>query len=460
MIFLLYDSLLVLALLLLAPLSPLLLLLPRWRQGLTERLGWLPAEVRRQASMAEGSLWVHAASLGEVNAVAPVLRELQGRLPRQALVFTCTTVAGREQARRLFPQALACLLLPVDLPWLLRPWLRRFRPKLALVAETELWPNFLGQLKAHGCRVLLVNGRITARSAGRYRRLGSAMAEILDTIDVFGVQSQEDADRFEALGARRSRLVVTGNTKFDLGLELQQSREQSAALRQAWGLSKQAPVIVAGSTRPGEEGPLLDAYKVLKKAVPELRLVLAPRHLQRGAEVEAALKAANVAFGKRSAGGPTKDQAVLLLDTLGELKAFYGLAEPAGLAWIGGSFKDFGGQNPLEAAALGVPVLFGPYMKHFPDVAAALLQSGGALQVPADELAEASLGLLRQPKARAAAAEAAAACVAERAGASRRSADLAWKLLLVSTLKQAGRHRGQDQYNDRDRGLDDDHTLA
>jgi 3-deoxy-D-manno-octulosonic-acid transferase len=447
MLYLVYNSLLILAALLALPLLPLLALFPRGRQGLSQRLGILPRMLRQQALIHEGSVWVHAASLGEVNAIAPVLRELLPQVPRQALVLTCTTVAGREQARRLFPQATACLLLPLDLPWLLRPWIRRFKPRLVLVAETELWPNFLRELKWQGAQILVANGRLTQRSFQRYKILGKAFHEVLDCVEVFAMQAEADADRIVALGARRARVLVVGNTKFDLAADLNAAREQAELLRRDLGWRRDQPVIVAGSIRPGEEALLAAAFVELRKRRPDACLVLAPRHLDRVGESEAALKAVGLKPVKRSAWTLARGATVILLDTLGELRAFYALAEQGGLAWVGGSFRDFGGQNPLEPAGLGVPVFFGPFMRHFPEVAAALTDCGAARQVDAGALASASLAWLDDPKARSAAAEAALACVRSRSGASKRSAELAWKLLLVARLKRQGRSRGQDGFD-------------
>lgn len=435
-------------LLLLTPLLPLLLLHPRVRAGLAERLGFLPRSVRDQAWLDEGSLWVHAASLGEVNAVAPVLRELAPKLPRLRVVVTCTTAAGREQARRLFPQASACLILPLDLPWMLEPWIRRLKPRLTLVAETELWPNFLGSLKRYGSKVLVVNGRLTERSARRYARLGRSFTEVLEKVDLFAMQADGDAQRLIALGARAARVQVTGNTKFDLAGDLAPAVEAAPALRKSLGWERGAELVVVGSSRPGEEALLLQAFRALKRSRPGLRMVLAPRHLERVDEVLALLKKERVSFARRSQGGAADKADVLLLDTLGELRAFYALAIDAGVAWVGGSFKDFGGQNPLEPAALGVPVLFGPHMRHFPDIAAALLAGQGASQVGLDALAAESAAILGDPKRRRAMAAAAQACVREHAGASRRSSDLGLRLLLLDRLSKdaAWREQGFEKF--------------
>jgi 3-deoxy-D-manno-octulosonic-acid transferase len=449
MLILLYDALLTLACLAALPLLPLLLLIPRARWGLGMRLGLLPRTVRHQAWLSEGCVWVHAASLGEVNAVAPVVRELIPKLPRQSLVITSTTKAGCQQARRLFPQASACLLLPVDLPWLVGPWIRRFKPRLLVLAETELWPNLLLQMKAHGAQVLMANGRLTERSYRRYRRLGSAMAGLLERIDLFAMQAQPDADRIQALGARAARVSVAGNTKFDLQADLDALRIDAAEQRRRLGWKAGAPVLVAGSTRPGEEALLLAAFEKVQRALPTARLVIAPRHIERVAEVEALLKRLKWQWVRRSQGGGAEDADVLLLDTLGELRTFYALACDSGAAWVGGGFADFGGQNPLEPAALGVPVFFGPHMRHFPEVAQALVDAGGAQQLEAAGLAEATLAVLKDAKARAAMARAAEACVAQRAGASRRTAELALKLLLVARMRRDGqdwRGEGLEQF--------------
>jgi 3-deoxy-D-manno-octulosonic-acid transferase len=270
---------------------------------------------------------------------------------------------------------------------------------------------------------------------------------VLECVEVFAMQAQADAERVVALGARQARVLVAGNTKFDLAADLKGALDLAEGLRRELGWRKDQAVIVAGSTRPGEETLLAQAFADLRRKMPDLCFVMAPRHLDRVGDAAAALKAAGLAFARRSQGAQAKGATVLLLDTLGELRAFYALAEPAGLAWVGGSFRDFGGQNPLEAAALGVPVFFGPSMRHFPEVAAALLGSGAAWQGEANALALASAALLQDGKARRQAAEAAIQCVALRAGASKRSADLAWKLLLVASRKRQGRSRGQDGFD-------------
>jgi len=327
--------------------------------------------------------------------------------------------------------------------------MRRFKPRLLLVAETELWPNLLHQAKVHGAQVLVANGRLTQRSLMRYRLLGRAFASVLEQVDLFAMQAEADAERLAALGARRARLVVTGNTKFDLAGDVAAAKQAAGALRHSLGWKAGTPVLVAGSTRPGEEILLLDAFRELRKALPQARLVLAPRHLERCDEVDALLKKNRWKRVRRSEGLSAADAEVLLLDTLGELRGFYALACEAGAAWVGGSFKDFGGQNPLEPAAVGVPVFFGPSMRHFPEVAQALLEAGAAEQVEPEKLVAATLMLLAEPKERRRRGEAAEAAVALRAGASQRNADLALRLLLVARMRRDGqvwREEGMDSF--------------
>lgn len=431
-----YTALLTLLVLLALPFTPLLMAVPRWRRGLLQRLGFLPPALRDNASLSEGCLWVHAASLGEVNAIAPVVRRLQGRFPRWQLVITCTTGAGQDQATRLFPRALAHLLLPLDLPFLVDPWVRRLRPRLTLVAETELWPNFFSALRRQGSLVMLANARMSERSAKRYAWVKPLFEPLLRDLDGVAAQSQEDAERFLGLGARQARVKVTGNTKFDQAHAQRAARLAAKECRRALGWNTRTPVLVAGSTRPGEEEGLLDAYLALRKQRPELRLVLAPRHPQRVSEVERILKAKRLRWQLRSTGQVPAEGEVLLLDTLGELSVFYRLAW---VAWIGGSFADFGGQNPLESAGLAIPTLFGPSMRHFKEPASALLSAAAAAQAKdMAELQRLSAELLDSAAARKRMGLAGSKLVRELAGASAATADLAWRLVLIARLRSRG----------------------
>jgi 3-deoxy-D-manno-octulosonic-acid transferase len=423
----------ILSLLLLAiglPLLPLLLCLPSTRRGLSQRLGILPREVRDLALVGQGSLWIHAASLGEVNAIAEVARLLTEKLSSVPLLFTCTTLAGTTRARQLFPKAAAVVLLPLDLPLFLNPLFNRFKPRFAVIAETELWPNFLHGLRESGCQLLLANGRMTQRSLRRYLWFKPLFASSLRCFETLAMQSEADADRVIQLGAKPTRVVVMGNTKFDLAEASREARKKAAQLRLELGLEPGEELIVAGSTRPGEESMLLEVFSALKKERRGLKLMLAPRHLERMGEVARLIEEAGFSVSRRSLGKAGSE--VILLDSLGELMGAYLLAT---LAWIGGSWEDWGGQNPIEAAAQGVPVLFGPHMQHFKEPATTLLEAGAAWQGEAKDLFASSLGLLKDSSQRESMGKAGLEACRISAGASKRCADLAWKLAVVAKLR-------------------------
>lgn len=413
------------------PLLPFVLLWERGRKGLLQRFGILPREIRDLMTVGEGSLWVHAASLGEVNAIAPAVRQLLDRLTGVPVIFSCTTLAGVEQAKKVFPEGVAHFVMPFDLPIFLGPLFRRYKPRFAILAETELWPNFIHMLYRRGAQILLANGRMTERSYRRYAKLRPLFAETLLCFVTLAIQSEEDAERFISLGAKPSRVVVTGNTKFDVAEAAKAARAKGRTLREELGLSDSLALIVAGSTRPGEEAMLLDSFKEMRQSEKSLRLLIAPRHLERLGEVESLVAEAGLKPSRRTRG--KADSEVIILDTLGELSAAYSFAT---LAWIGGSWGGFGGQNPLEASAQGCPVIFGPDMKHFKDPAHALLEHGAALQLDIADVADESLLLIQEPERRKAMADAAALALKKSAGASKRTADLAWKLAVMAKLRE------------------------
>ncbi len=345
----------------------------------SERLG-----AAAVASSAQGSprIWLHAASVGEVEAMRPVIRELRHDYPEAMVVVTTMTVAGRAAARKRIAGAVACQLAPLDCAARVRSFLAAVRPQIVLVAETELWPNLLIESARFGARVAIVNGRISERSASRYRYIRPLIAEALAHTDLVLVQTTEDARRFGDLGALPANVIVTGNTKFDPGDEAPPSR---VALAQ---FCSGRPVLVAGSTAPGEERMVLTAYRNLVERFPTLALVLAPRHLSRTLEVEGHIHSAGFACERASmlpadgvrriagAAPPTRtDNAVLLLDTMGELRSLYA---HAAIAFVGGSMvPPRGGQNLAEPAAVSVPVIFGPHYQNQQQAGDAILESGG-----------------------------------------------------------------------------------
>jgi 3-deoxy-D-manno-octulosonic-acid transferase len=386
---------------------------------LPERLGSLSA-AGRAALAGRRVWWIHAASAGEVGGLAPVLETLAARPGAPAFLLTTTTVAGREAARRL-PVVAWAQLAPLD-AW---PCVSRFldaaAPERLVLAETELWPSTLLLAARRGLRPALVNARMTPRSFGRYRLIAPFLAPALRALSAVGAQSAEDAARFEALGLPSGRARVTGNAKYDRG-DVPAAAEAVDARLRALGWDG-APLFVAGSTHPVEEEAVVAAFRAVSADVPGLRLVLAPRHVERAAEALATLTAAGLKTARWSA--PAEDAPgarALLVDGMGVLPAFFARARAA---FVGGTLVPVGGHNLLEPALAGVPVLFGPNTGHIALPARLLSESGGAFRVAgaAELRGRLEAWAADAEAARAAGAKARAAAESLR-GAAARAADL------------------------------------
>jgi 3-deoxy-D-manno-octulosonic-acid transferase len=366
-----------------------------YSQGLSERLGFGRA-------LAAPSIWLHAVSLGEMSAAAPLLRALRLRFPDIPLVVTTATPAGRARATALFEGNADIRFLPYDTPGSVRRFLMRIRPRAAIIMETELWPNLLRECEQRGIPVLLANARLSIRSVSRYRRFGSLFAGVFSNNLLIAAQSAEDAERFKSIGAAAERTLVVGNVKFDVGVDAG-IPEAGSSLRAAY--AGERPVWIAGSTHAGEEDQLLDAHAALLGSTPEAVLLLVPRHRDRFTAVAELLARRGVKFARRSrmANGEEApqlphDTPVLLVDTVGELATLYASADAA---FVGGSLVPIGGHNLLEPAALGVPVLTGPSYFNGKEIAQLLLARGAALEVgSAQELAALLQRLLATPEMR------------------------------------------------------------
>lgn len=347
----------------------------------------------------------------------PLARAAHDRWPTMPLLLTASTVTGRTQLRR--PDAvLTAGWFPFDHALVVRRFLDATAPRALVLIETELWPNVLRGCRARGIPVTIANGRISDAQFRRLTRFRSWVRPMFACIDRAGMQSAEHAARMVALGVPASRVEVTGSLKFD-GAPVQAPPEDLASLRAACGLDD-APVLVAGSTRPGDEALVADAWRALRKMYPDLRLVVVPRHVDRADEV-ARLFTEPVL--RRSSGEAPSGEPVVLVDTLGELTAFYALAT---VAVVGGSFRPgVDGHNPIEPAALGIPAVFGPYMRNFAEPAHLLAAGGGALQLDQPgQLTDAVRRLLADPVLRARMGEQARAVVAANRGATARTLDL------------------------------------
>ena len=379
---------------------------PGHREGLAERLGFgspLPA----------GGLWLHAVSVGELQAAVPLVAALRGRYPERTLLVTTSTATGRQRARSLFGASAVVRYLPYDLPGAVRRFLDRARPDLGLILETELWPNLYRDCGERRVPLVLASARVSARSVRHYRLLAGLVRATLARVSLVAAQSDADAARFIALGASAARTQVVGNLKFDAGPP-PETAARGRALRTAFGATR--PVWVAGSTHTGEEELVLDAQRRVRAALPGALLLLAPRHPPRFDAVAALLQRQGVRYvSRRSGAAVAPDTEVLLVDTLGELVDFYAAAD---VAFVGGSLVPVGGHNLLEPAALGKPVVTGPFTANAAALAA-LLAAADALAVVTDaaELAARVLLELGDPAARAARGARGRAALAANRGA-------------------------------------------
>jgi len=371
------------------------------------------------------SLWIHAVSVGEVLTARILVAPLRARFPAHRIFVSTTTVTGRAVAERSVAGADGLFFAPFDWPTPVRKTLDRVRPALLVLVETEIWPNLIHEAHRRGVRVAVVNGRISPRSFVRYRAVRGLLGRVLAEVDLFLMQSAPHAERARQIGAPAGRIRALGNLKYDALGDAQAPAELAGLLGHG---ADGRPLWVAGSTVAGEEAMVLAAFREVRSRVPQARLLIAPRHPERFAEVAALVEAAGFRAERRSALGPAGWEGdVLVLDTLGELARVYSLAS---VVFVGGSLMPSGGHNILEAAATGKPVVVGPHMENFQEIADEF-QAEGALSVvvSAEELAREVAGLLADPARRAALGGAARAIVDRNRGALARTVDALAELL-------------------------------
>jgi 3-deoxy-D-manno-octulosonic-acid transferase len=369
-----------------------------WR-GLHDRGYWEALGERFGGGARTGAspaIWLHAVSLGEMTAAAPLVRALRSRYPHIPLVVTCATPTARARARGLFGDTIDVRFLPYDMPGAVARFLNRIRPRLAIIMETELWPNLFRECERRGVPLVLASARLSERSVSRYRRLGDLFRGIFSESSLIAAQTRADAERFIAIGAQSARTHVVGNIKFDTESTPAVARH-GRELRGSFGAAR--PVWIAGSTHAGEEDQVLAAQKELEAHWPNVLLLLVPRHPDRFSVVADLLTRRQIRFARRSSGVPPDGGTqVLLVDTVGELAALYAAAD---VAFVGGSLVPIGGHNLLEPASLGLPVLTGPHYSNSKDIAELLIQEGAARRVvDARELAAALSVLLADPEER------------------------------------------------------------
>ena len=325
----------------------------------------------------QGGIWLHAVSVGESIAAAPVVKALQQQYPDLPITVTCMTPTGSERIQSLFGDSVQHCYLPYDLPLASKRFLQRLQPRLAIVMETELWPNHINQCARLNIPVVLANGRLSERSARGYGRFPKLVAPMLKQISALAVQSEIEAQRFIELGARAETVKVTGSIKYDLQVA-EGLPEQAQTLREQWHAT-QRPIWIAASTHEGEDAQILAAHQLLLQQFPQALLILVPRHPERFASVHALCLEQGLQVQRRSTQTLVNaEQQVLLGDTMGELMLLYAVAD---VALVGGSLIKHGGHNMLEPIALAKPTLTGPHYFNFLDIAQQLLDAGALLEV-------------------------------------------------------------------------------
>jgi len=394
----------------------LIAVLLRWRkrvakglQHWSERRGYLSDAQNSLFAMGHRWWWIHAVSLGEVKAIERFLRTAPSHAGVKVLLSVVTPEAlAYAQEAHLVDQVIAA---PVDLPWMVRRVFHVVRPEWFLSVESEFWPNLLREASRSGAHVGIINGRISQRSFRRYRWIRWLLGALWENLHFIAVREEQDAQRFEMLGLSRERIHVVGHMKYDVPVEASPLMLSSA------------PLLVFGSTREGEELLLLPIMTALRSSFPHLRIICAPRHKERTADVESRFMAANLPVRKRSATltQPITAGELVLWDTFGDLMEAYRQSD---IAVIGGSFVHKGGQNPIEPASLGKPVVFGLSMENFKDIAETLLAGQGAMQVPLEKLEETLRDLLNDLTRRRTMGDNARAVVEKARGATERTLDL------------------------------------
>ncbi len=407
----------------------------RWR----ERLGFPPDSFRQHHG---GAIWIHAVSVGETLAVVGLVKELQRMFPERPVFLSHVTPAGREAGESRLPSIAGRFYLPLDWRGSVRRALRHLNPALLIIVETELWPNLLRAARESGARVVMANARLSDRSFRRYRLASPFMRNVLGNVDKICAQTARDVERFNSLGARRNSVVLAGNLKFDA--QPPRLGELTGVLQAALAHAQRTPVMIAASTMAGEEPLVLQAWQKIRGDFPEALLILAPRHPARFDEVAAILEGAGNSFVRRSTlnipASELSEQLakpeILLLDSIGELAGIFELADAV---FMGGSLVPTGGHNVLEPAYWSKPILFGPHMENFRDIAQLFLEADAAIEVrDAAHLAEAVAKLWRDAAAARRLGEAARQVLDRHSGATRRTLEQIREVLEVRVMTRAG----------------------
>ncbi|MGA1123751.1 MAG: 3-deoxy-D-manno-octulosonic acid transferase [Chthoniobacterales bacterium] len=395
-----------------------------YRRDFAQRLGRYKPDVRARFSTGEW-VWVHAVSVGELLVALKIITELHRRHPAWRFVVSSTTSTAHALAQEKQEDWWVPVYTPVDLAAFVRRALDTVRPKAVVLVEGEMWPNFVWTCSDRGIPVMLANARVSPRSARRYRKFARIVRAVGRHLAGVGLQEAADEALWRTLGVTADRISVTGSVKYDPGIEVAPPRDFRPVL-DAWGIGRDEPVILAGSTHRGEEEELLAALAIAREKHPHARLLVAPRHVERLPEILARLDDGRFRLARRTTPPSPPAPDVLLIDTTGELRDWYASAD---IVFIGKSLTGRGGQNPVEALMAGRPVVFGPHMENFAALAAELLASGGAVAVRnAGELGATLRELFDNPVKRDSIAARGAAALERHRGATSRTADMVERL--------------------------------
>jgi 3-deoxy-D-manno-octulosonic-acid transferase len=402
----------------------------RYREGLAQRLGFLKQKEQQPGSI--GTIWLHGASVGEVQLAGILIKELVKILPEADFVLSTVTEQGMEVARKQSGEGVRCIYAPLDLKGIVDRAITKIKPLLYICLETELWPAFIIEARKYGIKLALLNGRMSERSYQRYQLIKGVMRRIISCFAVISVIREADAKRYIGLGANPEKVRVLGNAKYDQDIE-GLVPESEAKYRSWLNIDPGQPVLVAGSTHTGEEEILLTVFQDLKKSSgrQDLVWVVAPRHMQRLTEVETMLKQKRVSYERLSeVKNSTRRTDIILVDSIGDLTGLYSVAS---YIFCGGSLVDRGGHNIMEAASWGKPVFYGPNMKDFSDAVELLSSVGAGFEVSGPEiLTESILYFMEHPEEYEAAGLQAGKIAATQQGAAKKQA-----LLIKEVLSQA-----------------------
>lgn len=425
-----YNILLMLAAALAVPYyGAKILLTGKYRRSIGPKLGFNRPELY-EGLRGTPRIWMHAVSVGEVTAAAPIMAALRANFPAACLVLSTGTETGQEMAQRLVPEATAVIYYPLDIPYVVRKLIRMIRPDIFVLTETELWPNFLHACRVQGIKIVMVNGRLSGRSFQNYYRTRFFWRHILKEIKQMGVISDNDAERARAIGMAPEKIHILGNAKYD-GLASKVSSELQQETARRLDMADGGRVLVAGSTHEGEETVILEVFRKVQAAYSDFKLILVPRHIERAGEVMNLVRQSgfdSLTLTQIDQGHTMRDAKVLVLDRIGELFKVYSLAT---LVYCGGSMVPKGGQNILEPAAWGKVVFYGPSMEDFHDEKIMLESVGAGIPVNnGQELEEKILALLQAPEVLTRKGEAAGRIIAANRGAAHKYAALIQKVLL------------------------------